>query len=564
MPVFPFGDYRPDLSDLNTADTSYMANVLPRGDGYGPVYDFDALSGALPAQCRGYFFARKSDGTVAIFAATATKLYLLNSTTFEWSDVSVGGGAYSSPDTDRNWQFAQFNNFVFATQHNAAVQVYDLTASSAFAALAGSPPRAGNIAVVNRFLVLCDLLDYPYRVHWSGLNATTTWTSGTNYSDYQDLPSGGVPRVIRGGELGVIIQDTEIRRMIYAAGSDVIFQIEKIAESVGIIGSGSAAAAGNMVYMYSTRGFLQLSPEGGMAPIGLERVDRTFNEAFDDTALQYLQAAADPRAGVVFWAYRQAGTNDDGFNRLIAYNYNLQKWSPPISISGDYLSSMVQPGLTMEGLDAIAAGEMAITGAANNGSGLIRLTVASTSTLTTGDVKTVSAVGGTTEANGTWTITVVSGTTLDLQGSTFTNAYTSGGIIGGSLDALEFSLDELSSSSLSRLSLVNTEHKAGFFAGDELEATLSTAEKQLDRGLRVDVNGLRPVTDAATVYGRIGMRDRPSGTVTYSTEAVTNDDGLIPQLVNTRLARAVIRIPAGETWTYATGIEPDFMPAGLY
>lgn len=564
MPVFPFGDYRPDLSDLNAADTSVMANVLPRGDGYGPFHDFQALSSALPAQCRGYFFARDEDGTVAIFAATATKLYLLNNTDFTWSDVSLGAGTYSSPDTDRNWQFAQFNNFVFATQRNAAVQVYDLSASSAFAALGGTPPRAGNIAVVNRFVVLCDLLDDPYRVHWSGLNAPTTWTSGTNYSDYQDLPSGGVPRVIKGGELGVIIQDTEIRRMIFAAGSDVVFQIDKIAENVGIVGSTAAASAGNAIFMYSTRGFLQLSQEGGMTPIGLERVDRTFDAAFDDTALQYLQAAADPRAGVVFWAYRLAGTNDDGFNRMIAYNYNLQKWSPPIVMSGDYLSTMVQPGLTMEGLDAIASGHLDITGAANNGSGLIRLTVASTATLTTGDVKTVSSVGGTTEANGTWTITVISGTTLDLQGSTFTNAYTSGGIIGGSLDALEFSLDEISSSSLSRLSIVSTDHKAGFFAGDELEATLATGEKQIDRGQRVDVNGLRPVTDAATVYGYLGMRDRLSGTVTYSTEAATNDDGLIPQLVNTRLARAVIRIPAGETWTFASGIEPEFQPAGLY
>lgn len=68
-----------------------------------------------------------------------------------------------------------------------------------------------------------------------------------------------------------------------------------------------------------------------------------------------------------------------------------------------------------------------ISGAANNGSGLIRLTVGSTLNVGTGAKYTVQGVIGTTEANGLWTITVIDGTHMDLQGSTFTNAYVSGG-----------------------------------------------------------------------------------------------------------------------------------------
>lgn len=80
----------------------------------------------------------------------------------------------------------------------------------------------------------------------------------------------------------------------------------------------------------------------------------------------------------------------------------------------------------------IAAGSsFNVAGAADNGSGLIRLTISSTASMTTGDVRRVSGVGGTVEANGIWTITVVSGTTLDLQGSAFVNAFTSGGTVTG-------------------------------------------------------------------------------------------------------------------------------------
>ena len=42
---------------------------------------------------------------------------------------------------------------------------------------------------------------------------------------------------------------------------------------------------------------------------------------------------------------------------------------------------------------------------------------------------TVADIVGTTEANGNWTITVISLTEVDLVGSAFANAYTSGGYV---------------------------------------------------------------------------------------------------------------------------------------
>ena len=72
-----------------------------------------------------------------------------------------------------------------------------------------------------------------------------------------------------------------------------------------------------------------------------------------------------------------------------------------------------------------------VSGAANNGSGLVRLTVASTTGWSTGDTKYVYGVGGTTEANGSWTITVVDSTHIDLQGSSYSHAWTSGGVVVG-------------------------------------------------------------------------------------------------------------------------------------
>lgn len=67
-----------------------------------------------------------------------------------------------------------------------------------------------------------------------------------------------------------------------------------------------------------------------------------------------------------------------------------------------------------------------VTGTANNG-GAVQLTDAGHG-LQTGDKITVTSVGGTTEANGTWPITVQSSSLLTLTGSTYASAWTSGGV----------------------------------------------------------------------------------------------------------------------------------------
>lgn len=69
---------------------------------------------------------------------------------------------------------------------------------------------------------------------------------------------------------------------------------------------------------------------------------------------------------------------------------------------------------------------LAITGAADNGSGAIRLTFASVNFDPTGTVS-VSGVGGVPNATGQWSYTRISATQMDLVGSTFAGTFTSGG-----------------------------------------------------------------------------------------------------------------------------------------
>ena len=154
MALIPWGAWTPDVTDYEGPGARNIQNVVPRGDGYGPWPDFASFTQALPATCRGGFYALKSDGSVVLFAGTSTKLYQLNNTTFAWTDVSLSGGSYSALSSTAQWQFAQTGNLVFATQANAVLQVFDLSSASAFVNALGSPPQASYISVVGRFLVL--------------------------------------------------------------------------------------------------------------------------------------------------------------------------------------------------------------------------------------------------------------------------------------------------------------------------------------------------------------------------------------------------------------------------
>src|SRR6266498_3909101 len=116
MPLLPFGEYRPDVADYEGEHTKNLLNVLPRGDCYGPMPDVTALTSALADACRGSFTARKNDGSVVIFAGTSTKLYRLSNTDYTWVDASLGASTYTTLNATDQWQFAQFGNFVVATQ----------------------------------------------------------------------------------------------------------------------------------------------------------------------------------------------------------------------------------------------------------------------------------------------------------------------------------------------------------------------------------------------------------------------------------------------------------------
>lgn len=354
MATLPFGEYRPDLSDLNAAYTKNILNAIPTGDGYGPFQDFQVFTAALPGPCRGAFFARGiTSGEISIFAGTSTDLYLLDNTTFTFALVSKSGG-YSALDPDATWQFEQFNNIVLATQANDVLQAYNLTSDTVFSDNPGSPPQAAYIAIINGFVVLSGLLGFPLRIQWCGLNDLTNWSPGIQESDLQDFKDGGSVKGVTGGEFGYVMQESAVRRMVFVPNSDELFDISKTQQDVGAIYSGGIVNVGGDVFFLAAKGFQKIDSTGALTPIGEERINKTFLAEFDASQPQFLFGVGDPKSSLIFWAYKTIQNNTMSFDKLLVYNNTLDKFAP-IEMTGEFLAPFSKPGITLEGLDSISA-----------------------------------------------------------------------------------------------------------------------------------------------------------------------------------------------------------------
>lgn len=136
------------------------------------------------------------------------------------------------------------------------------------------------------------------------------------------------------------------------------------------------------------------------------------------------------RAAAPAWMNPAYETPNEWWNTAAAFY--LYPWS---SVRQQIRNGGAVPGATAAAPFQVTSitytSPLTVTGAGAGSGGKVRLTVASTASLTTGQIRTVSSVGGTVEANGVWKVTVIDATNVDLDGSTFVNAWTSGGTISG-------------------------------------------------------------------------------------------------------------------------------------
>lgn len=360
--MIPFTEYTPDQPEFQNPGSSVMTNVLPRTAGsYGPAPQASATTGALSARCQGAAYVRDNASNVWGFAGDVSKLYKNVAGSTSWVDVSKSGGYATG--TDERWSFALYGERVIAANYTDPIQSYVMNSSSAFANLSSGAPKARYMAIVRDWLMVANTSDpidgaMPQRLWWSAIDDPTNFptpgsaTAAQLQSDYNDLAGDGgciqgLVGTLSGADVA-IFQEKLIWRGQYV-GPPVVFAFTKVEGARGTPAPGSIVVVGGIVYYLADDGFYAFD---GMqsVPIGRGKVDKTF---WADVAVQYLfriTAAVDPVNKIIYWAYPGPQNASGTPNRILAFNYDLGRWSK-LEQSVEVMARALSTGYTLDQLD---------------------------------------------------------------------------------------------------------------------------------------------------------------------------------------------------------------------
>ena len=352
--MIQFGEWLPDQPDFMNAGVVTAENVVPVASGYAPINEFVAYSGSATDTLLGVFAAKDDDGNIKLFAGDNARLYEYNSGTNGLDDITNTGGNYSLTSSER-WRFVQFGDTVIAAGGiGEELQKFQLGTDSNFADLSTDAPKADFIAVVRDFVWTGNIDEgsgrKPYRVKWSAFNDITGWTAGTDQSDFQDIPDAGNIVGMIGGEYCTILMERAIVRATYS-GLPLVFQFDKVETARGCQVSGSICNIGHTVFYLSDDGFYAFDGSRSQ-PIGAEKVNHWFFEDFDFAYKNKMTSTVDPQRQLAIWSYVSNDALSTTPNRLLIYNYALNRWSIA-NVDADLIAPFFTAGYTLEALDNI-------------------------------------------------------------------------------------------------------------------------------------------------------------------------------------------------------------------
>jgi hypothetical protein len=229
--------------------------------------------------------------------------------------------------------------------------------SSKFANLAAAAPKCRHLAVVRDFVVAGNILGQTNRIHWCSIDDPSDWPTigsadaAAKQSDRQDLPVGGAVQAIRGaigGLDGVVFCEKAIYHMQFD-GPPHVFSFRAIEQDRGAYAPNSVVNVGPFAFYLGEDGFFTFSGSGS-SPIGDQKIDKTFFADLDTSYLYRIYGAADPINKLVFWAYPGSGNSSGRPNKIIIYNWSIDRWSTA-EVQVELLYRDLTAGYTLDELD---------------------------------------------------------------------------------------------------------------------------------------------------------------------------------------------------------------------
>ena len=469
-------------------------------------------SDSSPTQYLGAISCIDSTDLTHTYAGTTNKIAEIAATIA--TDVSKAGGYVCTTF----WKYAQFGNTVYATDYADPVQSMTV-GGTAFADLAGSPPKAKAIAQIGQFIMLGNTNGGTYGGLTAGAVPTRTWwcqignpanwpdpltnTGIADQAGVNDLLEiyGEVRHITNGQQWGLVFQEHAISQYYYVGGN-VVFQVNTYEKQRGLYCPNGACQVGNLVYFIDSSGFF-VTDGASVEPIGHDQVDNTWLSDVNTAYLDHVRASHDATNKCIWWSYVSTQATLQGnfvsCDKVIVYNYADKRWG--LGYTGQTIDMIFDShtlGYTMEQLDSVNSN-------------------------------------------------------LDLITPSLDSPYWNGGlpIVGA------FGIAQIGTTG-------SYASYYGTFTGAALTATLQTKTVNLNPGGRAFVTAVKPIVMGATpanITVQLGQQILPTDTVTYSTGTHPEiRTGKCSQRSDAVYHSAKVTISGG--FTNALGVEPEFRPSG--
>ncbi len=277
---------------------------------------------------------------------------------------------------------------------------------------------------------------------------------------------------------------------------------------------------------------------------------RTDLEAFDNAVLHLTnwnvlpQGGARTRPGTI-WSSRVKFSDKN--TRLLGFEFNVEQTY--VVEMGDLYFRFHANNQRLE------SGSVNVTGAADNGSGLIRITAVAHG-LSTNNYASIENVLGTYEANNDWKVTVIGVDTFDLQGSTFLHAYVSGGTSAKIIELAHLYIHD----DVFDIQTAQTEDTMYLFHSDyplrKLTRTGATTFTITD--VDFQLGPFLPINLTATTVASSATALNAATTLTASAPLWTVNN--VPSLL--AMASGVVKITAFTDTTHVTGVITKLLTSG--
>lgn len=320
--------WTPDLTPEDTLKVGGLQackNVMPVNRYYEPcgnalTYNSNALTGTILNGT----YTQDTDGQYYNFVGTSSKLYRFDKTTLT-NVTRASGGDY----TATFWNFAEYGNWIIATDYVDALQVLKGYTSANFQALGGSPPKAKFCIMNNTHLVLGFLNDaavYPKKLQWSARENPEDFTASLiTGAGSQNLPDiiGNITGLGTFGENFVIASENSLS-LAYFTGTKTTFdfQINAI-KNMGCFYPQSFISIGSAVFFWGKDSIYMF--DGQIKDIG----KYLRNAVLGNINIQYshkITVAHNKDKKLIIWSYPTTSSTGPP-DRFLFYNYEEDRWT---------------------------------------------------------------------------------------------------------------------------------------------------------------------------------------------------------------------------------------------